>query len=96
LDGVQAREPKQKQYNNGNVPFELQIQSNTIISTLGKYSANSSLTTKPDKIKFSKIYNTSNRISKLHIHISYIIHRDKYFFKFNTIQNQKNLITEIV
>ncbi|XP_029154771.1 uncharacterized protein LOC114927886 [Nylanderia fulva] len=36
LDGVQARTPIS--YNNGNVPYELQIQSNTTISNLGKYN----------------------------------------------------------
>ncbi|XP_071643365.1 uncharacterized protein [Temnothorax longispinosus] len=37
LDGVQARPPKSTQLNNGNVPYVLQIRSNTIVSSLGKY-----------------------------------------------------------
>jgi len=34
LDGVQARRPKMSNYNNGNVPYELFIRHNTIITNL--------------------------------------------------------------
>jgi len=37
LDGLQVRSPKFEYQNNGNVPYELVIRSNTKVSNLGKY-----------------------------------------------------------
>ncbi|XP_071581147.1 uncharacterized protein [Temnothorax nylanderi] len=63
LDGVQARQPKNSRFNTGNIPFELQVQSNTICSTLGKHLCGFSSNTKPEKVKLSDVLNTSNRIT---------------------------------
>jgi len=42
LDGVQARSLKMSNYNNGNVPFELLIRHNTLITNLDIYEPNTS------------------------------------------------------
>ncbi|XP_071582010.1 uncharacterized protein [Temnothorax nylanderi] len=62
LDGVQARPPKAVQFNNGSVPYELLIRSNTVITTLGKYELENSLDVEPEHIKFSDVLNTSTRV----------------------------------
>jgi len=64
LDGVQARILKISNFNNGNVPYELLIRSNTIISNLGKYEP-SLMLNKPIPVKLSEVLNTSGYISKL-------------------------------
>ena len=64
MDGVQARPPKNSKYNNGNVPFELLIQHNTIITNLGKYEALSNTDVKPTRSSIDNVFNTLGRISK--------------------------------
>ncbi|KAL0098957.1 hypothetical protein PUN28_020900 [Cardiocondyla obscurior] len=63
LDGVQARVPKIAAFNNGNVPFELLIRSNSIITNLGKYEPTTNFIENPITIKFTEIFNTTQRIS---------------------------------
>ncbi|XP_024877221.1 uncharacterized protein LOC112458045 isoform X2 [Temnothorax curvispinosus] len=62
LDGVQARPPKASQFNNGNVPYELQIRSNTIVSNLGKYKLLCSSDIEPENVQFSDVLTTSTRV----------------------------------
>jgi len=64
LDGVQARAPKIAHFNGGNVPFELQIQNNTLVSNLGKYEVTSSKNIKPDRVELNDVLNTFKLISK--------------------------------
>ncbi|XP_029171953.1 uncharacterized protein LOC114941216 isoform X1 [Nylanderia fulva] len=63
LDGVQARTPKISRYNNGNVPYELQIQSNTTISNLGKYNMERTNLIEPELVEFCDVMNTSSRVA---------------------------------
>ena len=46
------------------MPYELQIQSNTIISNLGKYNPLSSLNIQPEYVKFCDVINKSTRVGK--------------------------------
>ncbi|XP_036144312.1 uncharacterized protein LOC118646119 [Monomorium pharaonis] len=63
LDGVQARPPKAIQFNNGNVPYELQIRSNTIISNLGKYKLINLLNkVEAEHVQLSDVLNTTTRV----------------------------------
>lgn len=64
MDGVQARTPKLAHFNNGNVPFELLIKDNTIISVLGKHEPTILLKTEPYRTQLSEVLETSKRISK--------------------------------
>lgn len=65
LDGTQARPPKIAQFNNGNMPYELLIKSNTTISNLGKFEPMEIVYTTPEKIELSDVLNaTKNRISE--------------------------------
>jgi len=50
-------------FNKGNVPYELLIRDNTIISNLGKYEPKQSFEEKPLPIKLNEILNTTQRIS---------------------------------
>ncbi|XP_011706314.1 PREDICTED: uncharacterized protein LOC105461514 [Wasmannia auropunctata] len=58
LDGVQARPPKAAQFNNGNVSFELQIQSNSIVSNWGKYKPIRMIEEEPELVKMENLLNT--------------------------------------
>jgi len=58
LDGVQARTPKFTQFNNGNMPYELQLRSSTIINTLGKYELKNNV--QSEHVKFIDVGNTLN------------------------------------
>lgn len=64
LDGVQARIPKIASYNNGNVPFELHVRGNTILTILGKYDLSESLNNLPKEIEIKDILNSSEYVSK--------------------------------
>jgi len=65
LDGAQTRPPKIAQFNNGNMPYELLIKSNSTISNLGKFEPIKILDTTPEKIELSDVFNaTKNRISE--------------------------------
>ncbi|KAL6418637.1 hypothetical protein ACFW04_011925 [Cataglyphis niger] len=56
LDSVQTRTPKIARFNNGNVPYELQVRSNTIISNLGKYNPLNLLDEiEPENVKFCDV-----------------------------------------
>ena len=66
LDGVQARTPKIKHFNNGNVPYELLIRSNTIVSNLGKYILNVA-SNAPKRVELSDVLNTSTYIGKFSV-----------------------------
>jgi len=55
--------PKMNMYNNGNVPYELLIRKNTVISNLGKYHPKLEHVA-PQRITLSEILNTSQCISK--------------------------------
>ncbi|XP_025265607.1 uncharacterized protein LOC112638324 [Camponotus floridanus] len=55
LDGTQARPPKIPQFNNGNMPYELLIKSNTIISNLGKFEPMEIVDTTPETIELSDV-----------------------------------------
>ncbi|XP_024871876.1 uncharacterized protein LOC112454612 [Temnothorax curvispinosus] len=63
LDGVQARPPKAIQFNNGNVPYELQVRSNTIVKSLGKYELLCSSNVEPECVQFLDVLNTSTRVT---------------------------------
>ncbi|XP_029167408.1 uncharacterized protein LOC114945156 [Nylanderia fulva] len=63
LDGVQARTPKISRYNNGNVPYELQIQSNTTIFNFGKYNMERTNLIEPELVEFCDVMNTSSRVA---------------------------------
>lgn len=59
MDGVQARNPKIAHFNNGNVPYELQIKTNTVINNLGKYVLiNSNI--QPECVKFIDVINNTS------------------------------------
>ncbi|XP_071574402.1 uncharacterized protein [Temnothorax nylanderi] len=62
LDGVQARPPKRSNFNNGYVPFELQIRSNIVITSLGKYDLENTLNVEPEHIEFLDVMNTVQRV----------------------------------
>ncbi|XP_071577714.1 uncharacterized protein [Temnothorax nylanderi] len=62
LDGVQARTPKVAMYNNGNVPFELHVRGNTVLTILGKYNPSNIVNNNPQEIEFKDILNTSERV----------------------------------
>jgi len=55
--------PKINSYNNGNVPYELLIRRNTIITILGKYHQKLEQIT-PQRVTLSEVLNTSQYISK--------------------------------
>jgi len=57
--------PKINNYNNGNVPYELLIRRNTVITTLGKYHPKLEQIA-PQRVKLSEILNTSQYISKFY------------------------------
>jgi len=57
--------PKINNYNNGNVPFELLIRRNTVITTLGKYRPKLEQIT-PQRITLNEVLNTSQYISKFY------------------------------
>ncbi|XP_036138969.1 uncharacterized protein LOC105839978 [Monomorium pharaonis] len=62
LNEVQARPLKIAQFNNGNLPYELQVQASTIIINKGKCIPMSFTDTKPVYVQFNDIFNTSERI----------------------------------
>ncbi|XP_071641859.1 uncharacterized protein [Temnothorax longispinosus] len=62
LDGALARPPKFAHYNSGNVPYELQICSNTVVSSLGKYEFNTVSDVLPERVEFNEVINTSKRV----------------------------------
>ncbi|XP_025997520.2 uncharacterized protein LOC113005834 [Solenopsis invicta] len=64
LDGALAQPAKLVQFNNGNMPYKLQIQSNTKISCLGKFKFEN-ITNQPEseKINFSEVLNTTTRVT---------------------------------
>ncbi|XP_039311975.1 uncharacterized protein LOC120359231 [Solenopsis invicta] len=64
LDGAQARTPKISHFNNGNVPYELLIQPNTILCTLGKYNISNVTSNSPQRVKFSELLNTSTYVKR--------------------------------
>lgn len=66
MDGVQARIPKIANFNNGNVPYELLIRNNTVISNLGKFKPIQIYEDKPIQIKLSEILNATQRVSMFH------------------------------
>lgn len=73
MDGVQARTPKIARFNNGNVPYELQIQNNTIISNLGAYNqTKSDVNIEPEIVTFSELMTTSTRVGKFHMIFIYV------------------------
>jgi len=55
--------PKINSYNNGNVPYELRIWRNTVITTLGKYHPKLEQIA-PIRVTLSEILNTSQYINK--------------------------------
>jgi len=57
--------PKINNYNNGNVPYELLIRRNTVITTLGKYHPKLEQIA-PQRVTLSEILNTSQYISKFY------------------------------
>ncbi|CAL1674778.1 unnamed protein product [Lasius platythorax] len=59
LDGVQARIPKVARFNNGNVPYELQIQTNSTYCNLGKYNSEQLIDVEPQLVEFCDVMNTS-------------------------------------
>jgi len=71
LDGVQARNPKNIKFNNGNVPYELLIQPNTLISILGKYEPETIKEIEPKKCDLMDVLNTSECISKFHTYLHF-------------------------
>jgi len=68
---VQARTPKVTKFNNGNVPFELHIKSNTIVSNLGRYEPTNTTNIKPEYVELKDILNSSRRISTFYT-VSYM------------------------
>lgn len=64
MDGVQSRTPKVAAYNNGNVPFELHIRSNSIITAVGKYNPKNVKNIEAKRIELQDIFNTSELVSK--------------------------------
>lgn len=54
-------------FNNGNVPYELQIQTSTTILNLGKYNLEPSSNVEPEIIQFYDVMNTSTRVGKLRL-----------------------------
>lgn len=64
---MQSRIPKIANFNNGNVPYELQLRSNTVICNLGKYELISS-NVQPEQVKFTDVVNTSTCVSKKVFH----------------------------
>jgi len=60
--------PKMNMYNNGNVPYELLIRKNTVISNLGKYPKLEHVA--PQRVTLSEILNTSQCISKFCVYSS--------------------------
>lgn len=58
--------PKISTYNNGNVPYELLIRKNTIITTLGKYHPKFEQID-PQRVTLSEVANTSQCISKFYV-----------------------------
>jgi len=65
---VQAKAPKIAAFNNGNVPFELHIKSNTVVSNLGKYEPTNIRNIKPEYIELNDTFNSSQKyISKFYI-----------------------------
>jgi len=84
LDGVQVRPPKMARFNNGNMPYELLIKSNTIVSNLGIFDPISYLDTLPESVELCDVLNTTIRISKY----SFIIFFNNFFiiFIYYTIQ----------
>lgn len=75
MDGVQARIPKMANFNHGNLPYELLIRSNTIISNLGKYEPSQTFK-EAIPVKLNEIFNTSERVCELlcYIHILILIY----------------------
>lgn len=76
LDGVQARPPKNKNFNNGNVPYELQIRSNTKINYIGKYEPKEEnpkpiITTISNALKFHECICKYKFNMYIHIHMSH-------------------------
>jgi len=71
LDGVQARNPKNIKFNNGNVLYELLIQCNTLISVLGKYEPSIIIEIESKICKLMDVLNTSERISKFHTYLHF-------------------------
>ncbi|XP_026829641.1 uncharacterized protein LOC113562967 [Ooceraea biroi] len=61
LDGVQTRVPKISTFNNGNMPYELLIRTNTVLSHLGDYEPSQIVNT-PIEVKLSDILNISGNI----------------------------------
>lgn len=61
---MQARTPKIARFSNGNVPYELQVQTNTIITDLGPYDLLILPDTEPEYIAFYDVMNTSARVGK--------------------------------
>lgn len=60
--------PKNSQYNNGNVQYELLIRSNTIISNLGIYEpSETNIINNPKAVEISKALNNSDYISKFYV-----------------------------
>lgn len=64
---MQARTPKVTKFNNGNVPFELHIKSNTIVTDLGRYEPTNISNSKPDFVELRDVLNISRRISEFYI-----------------------------
>lgn len=58
--------PKNNNYNNGNVPYELLIRKNTLLTTLGKYHPKIEQID-PERITLSEVANTSQCISKFNV-----------------------------
>lgn len=80
MDGVLARTPKTAAFNNGNLSYELQIRSNTLLSILGKYNLEQYETEcEVEKVEFSDILNTSTRIGKFSYPSLYDINFDLLF-----------------
>ncbi|KAM0735786.1 hypothetical protein ACS0PU_009747 [Formica fusca] len=50
------------QFNNGNMPYELLIKSNTIVSNLGIFEPISSLDSIPEPVELCEVLNTTKRI----------------------------------
>jgi len=81
LDGVQARRSKMSNYNNGNVPYELLIRHNSIITNLGIYEPNNTSTNKSIPTELSNIMNTSGYISKfIYLYYFYVYINIFYVF----------------
>lgn len=58
--------PKLTNFNNGNVPYELLIRTNSLVSNLGKYEPNHIFNDNPKSVKLSDMLNTSERVSEFH------------------------------